>query len=119
MDPFRLLSINDAYAFVVSGHPDIWLHVDAAWAGVALSLPEKREQLFLADINSAARSLCINFHKVSTEFSPSAAFSTSMQWGLVNFDCSTLWVRDRLTLTQALDVTPLYLRTKEAEAGVS
>ncbi|KAL1756735.1 pyridoxal phosphate-dependent transferase [Schizophyllum commune] len=86
---------------VVSGHPDIWLHVDAAWAGVALSLPEEREQLFLADINSAAKSLCINFHK----------------WGLVNFDCSTLWVRDRLTLTQALDVTPLYLRTKEAEAG--
>ena len=69
MDPFRLLSINDAYAFVVSGHPDIWLHVDAAWAGVALSLPEKREQLFLADINSAAKSLCINFHKVSTVLS--------------------------------------------------
>ncbi|KAL1745769.1 pyridoxal phosphate-dependent transferase [Schizophyllum fasciatum] len=86
---------------VVSAHPDIWLHVDAAWAGVALSLPEMHEQLFLSDINKAANSLCINFHK----------------WGLVNFDCSTLWVRNRVTLTQALDVTPLYLRTKEAEAG--
>jgi aromatic-L-amino-acid/L-tryptophan decarboxylase len=40
-----------------------------------------------------------------------------LQWGLVNFDASTLWVRDRTHLTDALDVTPPFLRTKEGDAG--
>jgi aromatic-L-amino-acid decarboxylase len=40
-----------------------------------------------------------------------------MQWGLVNFDCSTLWVRDRTHLTNALDVTPEFLRTTHGDAG--
>jgi hypothetical protein len=39
------------------------------------------------------------------------------QWGLVNFDCSTLWVRDRTYLTDALDVTPEFLRTKHGDEG--
>lgn len=86
---------------VVREHPDIWLHVDAAWAGVALSCPELRAQLLLDEVNAVAYSFCTNFHK----------------WGLVNFDCSTLWVRDRLALTRALDVTPEFLRTKEGDAG--
>ncbi|KAH6914247.1 aromatic-L-amino-acid decarboxylase [Coprinopsis sp. MPI-PUGE-AT-0042] len=86
---------------VLREYPDIWLHVDAAWAGVALSCPEYRQQLSLTEINEHGTSLCVNFHK----------------WGLVNFDCSGLWVRDRKLLTDALDVTPLYLRTKEGDAG--
>jgi hypothetical protein len=32
------------------------------------------------------------------------------KWLLVNFDCSTLWVRDRIRLTSALVVDPLYLQ---------
>ncbi|QRW21306.1 aromatic-L-amino-acid decarboxylase [Rhizoctonia solani] len=82
-------------------YPDIWLHIDAAWAGVALACPEFREISYLGAINAYAHSFCTNFHK----------------WGLVNFDCSTLWVRDRTLLTDALDVTPEFLRTKQADAG--
>lgn len=40
-----------------------------------------------------------------------------MKWGLVNFDCSTLWVRERTLLTDALDVTPEFLRTKQGDTG--
>ncbi|KAJ7502871.1 pyridoxal phosphate-dependent transferase [Mycena galericulata] len=86
---------------VLQDHSDIWLHVDAAWAGVALCCPETHESLFLEAINAAADSFCTNFHK----------------WGLVNFDASTLWVRDRKTLTEALDITPPFLRTAHGDAG--
>lgn len=82
-------------------YPNIWLHIDAAWAGVALACPEFREISHLDAINQYAHSFCTNFHK----------------WGLVNFDCSTLWVRERTLLTDALDVTPEFLRTKQADAG--
>lgn len=40
-----------------------------------------------------------------------------MQWGLVNFDAALLWVKNRRDLTDALDVTPEFLRTRESEAG--
>ncbi|KAG6910564.1 hypothetical protein DXG01_009514 [Tephrocybe rancida] len=39
------------------------------------------------------------------------------EWGLVNFDASAMWVRDRKHLTDALDVTPPFLRTKQGDAG--
>lgn len=38
------------------------------------------------------------------------------QWGLVNFDASTLWVRSRTHLS-ALDITPPFLRTAHSDAG--
>ena len=34
-----------------------------------------------------------------------------------NFDCSALWVRDRTLLTDALNVTPEFLRTKHGDTG--
>jgi len=37
---------------------------------------------------------------------------------LTNFDASTLWVRERRQLINALDVTPEFLRTKEGDAGI-
>ncbi|KDQ27987.1 hypothetical protein PLEOSDRAFT_1097003, partial [Pleurotus ostreatus PC15] len=86
---------------VMKDYPDLWVHVDAAWAGVALSCPEHRESLHLNAINEHAHSFCTNFHK----------------WGLTNFDASTLWVRDRKYLTDALDVTPPFLRSAEGDAG--
>ena len=39
------------------------------------------------------------------------------KWGLTNFDASTLWVRDRTNLTDALDITPEFLRTKHGDEG--
>ncbi|KAJ6593608.1 pyridoxal phosphate-dependent transferase [Mycena capillaripes] len=86
---------------VLADHPEVWLHVDAAWAGIALCCPETRDALHLPTINAAADSFCTNFHK----------------WGLVNFDASTLWVRDHKTLTAALDITPPFLRTAHSDAG--
>ncbi|GIU91481.1 MAG: aromatic-L-amino-acid decarboxylase [Acidimicrobiia bacterium] len=76
----------------------MWLHVDAAYAGVAALLPEKRwinHGLELAD------SYCTNPHK----------------WLLTNFDCSAFWVADRTKLTEALSVTPPYLRNAASESG--
>ncbi|TFY73615.1 hypothetical protein EWM64_g10397 [Hericium alpestre] len=93
--------IADLGATIKEKFPFLWLHVDAAWAGVTLSCPEHREKAQLAGINEYADSLCVNFHK----------------WGLTNFDCSALWVRDRGLLVNALDVTPEYLRTKHGDAG--
>jgi hypothetical protein len=51
---------------VKADYPYFWLHVDAAWAGVALACPEHRERAQLEGINMYADSLCINFHKVGT-----------------------------------------------------
>ncbi|KAK0194309.1 pyridoxal phosphate-dependent transferase [Armillaria mellea] len=84
---------------VVKDHPYLRIHVDAAWAGVAFSCPEYREIGYLAEINDVADSFCTNFHK----------------WGLVNLEASALWVKDRKYLTEALDVTPPYMRTKQGD----
>ncbi|PCH37501.1 PLP-dependent transferase [Wolfiporia cocos MD-104 SS10] len=86
---------------VAKDYPDLWIHVDAAWAGVTLACPEYREVAQLDNINKYAWSVGTNYHK----------------WGLVNFDCALLWVRSRKDLTDALDVTPEFLRTKQSEAG--
>ncbi|OJT02117.1 Tyrosine decarboxylase 1 [Trametes pubescens] len=87
---------------VLKERPSIWLHVDAAWAGVAMACPEYRAFGKLEPINRYATSYGTNFHK----------------WGLVNFDASMLWVRNRRDLTDALDVTPEFLRTKQHDSGL-
>jgi aromatic-L-amino-acid/L-tryptophan decarboxylase len=105
-------------SFQVRENPNIWLHVDAAWAGVTLACPEFREQAYLSAINEYATSFCTNFHKVCNQTITSYDYQlNSIQWGLVNFDASTLWVRDRKNLTDALDVTPEFLRTKQGDEG--
>lgn len=71
--------------------PAIWLHVDAAYAGSAFICPEFRQLLNGIEY---ADSINLNPNK----------------WLLTNFDCSALWVRDRLKLTSALVVDPLYLQ---------
>ncbi|KAL5519895.1 hypothetical protein ACEPAG_1555 [Sanghuangporus baumii] len=86
---------------VAKGYPSLWIHVDAAWAGVTLACPEYRRTCYVDQINQFADSFCVNFHK----------------WGLVNFDCSGLWVRDRRHLIDALDITPEFLRSKHSEEG--
>jgi aromatic-L-amino-acid decarboxylase len=70
----------------------LWLHVDAAYAGAALVLPETRwaiEGLELAD------SFVMNCHK----------------WLMVNFDCSCLFVKDPKTLKKTFEIYPEYLLT--------
>jgi aromatic-L-amino-acid decarboxylase len=75
-----------------------WLHVDAAWSGVAAVCPEHRGML--AGIERAD-SLCINPHK----------------WLMTNFDCDLFWVRDREALTSSMSISPAYLRNPQTDAG--
>jgi aromatic-L-amino-acid decarboxylase len=82
----------------VAGEAGLWLHVDAAMAGIAALCPELRavnDGLDLAD------SYCTNPHK----------------WMGVNFDCDLFWVADRRPLVQALSILPEYLRTAAGDAG--
>jgi hypothetical protein len=103
----------------VSDYPDIWLHIDAAWLGAAFSCPEYRERCRVPAINEYADSVCVNFHKVWARsfLIPSAILKGATQWGLVSLDCSGMWVRNRKHLTEALDITPPFLRSSEGDAG--
>lgn len=75
-----------------------WVHVDAAWAGIAAICPELRE---LLDGVERADSFCTNAHK----------------WGLTAFDASLFWVRDGAALPAALGINPEYLRDAATESG--
>jgi aromatic-L-amino-acid decarboxylase len=75
-----------------------WLHVDAAWAGVAAACPELRWLVAGVDL---ADSFCTNPHK----------------WLLTNFDCDAFWVADRAALIGALSILPEYLRNAATESG--
>ena len=55
---------SDKHSLKAKDYPSLWVHVDAAWAGVALSCDEYRKELYLDEINSFANSFCTNFHKV-------------------------------------------------------
>ena len=81
----------------------IWVHVDAAYAGVALVCPEHRGGVEGGDVLARLDSFNTNLHK----------------WLLVNFDCSALFVRDRRPLVGALSVTPLaILRNDATDSGL-
>lgn len=71
---------------------DVHLHVDAAWAGSALMLPEVRETVSGLE---TVDSFVFNPHK----------------WLLTNFDCSAFFMRDPLALVNALSLTPAYLES--------
>ncbi|XP_054713370.1 aromatic-L-amino-acid decarboxylase-like [Uloborus diversus] len=75
----------------VCSKEDIWLHIDAAYAGSSFICPEFRP---LLDGVELADSFNFNPHK----------------WLLVGFDCSTMWVKNRLDITEAFSVNPTYLK---------
>jgi aromatic-L-amino-acid decarboxylase len=62
----RVLASLDESSFLHAAkhYPFLWLHVDAAWAGVAFVCPEYREACQLPAVNDYADSFCTNFHKV-------------------------------------------------------
>lgn len=77
---------------------NIWLHVDAAWAGSALILPEERWMIDGIDApDSRADSMVVNPHK----------------WLMTTVDCSVLFVRDPEAYTRAFSILPEYLKTAE------
>jgi aromatic-L-amino-acid decarboxylase len=91
VDPVRELA-------AIAADAGAWLHVDAAWAGVAAVAPEFR---WLNDGLEAADSYATNPHK----------------WLLTNFDCDTFWVADRTALVAALSILPEFLRNAATESG--
>lgn len=80
-----------AIADVCDDH-DLWLHVDAAYAGPAALLEEKK---WIMDGCERAHSLVTNPHK----------------WLLTPMDCSILYTRLPETLREAFSLTPEYLTT--------
>jgi aromatic-L-amino-acid decarboxylase len=91
LDPVRELAL-------IAHEYGAWLHVDAAWAGVAAVCPELR---WLNDGFELADSLCTNPHK----------------WLLTNFDCDAFWIADRAALIAAMSILPEYLRNTASESG--
>ncbi len=71
----------------------IWLHVDAAFAGTALLLPEYR---WMIKGIEQADSFVFNPHK----------------WMFTNFDCSVYLVKDADLLIKTFEILPEYLKTK-------
>jgi aromatic-L-amino-acid decarboxylase len=80
-------------------YPDIWIHVDAAYAGSALVCPEYQH---LCPHLSSFDSFNVNLHK----------------WLLVNFDCSAFFIKCRSDLMDTYSVTPSYLRNSYTESGL-
>ena len=72
----------------------IWLHVDAAWAGSAMIVPEER---WMSDGMELADSFVFNPHK----------------WLLTNFDCTSFFVREPEALLRTFEILPEYLKTRE------
>ena len=72
---------------------NIWLHIDAAYAGSALLLPEY--QNLIKGIEKAD-SFVFNPHK----------------WLFTNFDCSAYFVKDKDALINTFSILPEYLKTK-------
>uniref|UniRef100_A0A4W4E4Q6 Aromatic-L-amino-acid decarboxylase n=1 Tax=Electrophorus electricus TaxID=8005 RepID=A0A4W4E4Q6_ELEEL len=77
----------------------MWMHIDAAYAGSAFICPEFRP---LLDGVEFADSFNFNPHK----------------WLLVNFDCSTMWVKRRADIIGAFKMDPLYLKHDHQESGL-
>jgi aromatic-L-amino-acid/L-tryptophan decarboxylase len=88
----------DAIAPIATAE-QLWLHVDAAYAGVAAMVPGCEWMLRGAD---RADSIVVNPHK----------------WLFTPFDLSVLYCRRMDAIRRAFSLTPEYLRTSEAEAGV-
>ncbi len=71
---------------------NIWLHVDAAFAGSALLLPEYR---WMIEGIEQADSFVFNPHK----------------WLFTNFDCSVYFVKSAQLLIKTFEILPEYLKT--------
>jgi len=82
----------EAIGFICREH-DLWLHIDAAFGGSALILPEYRWMIEGIDM---ADSFVFNPHK----------------WMFTNFDCSAYFVKDKEALINTFSILPEYLKTK-------
>lgn len=81
-------------------YPNIWLHVDAAYAGNAFICPELKP--FLSGIEYA-QSFNTNPNKLL----------------LTTFDCSAMWVKEKSKLDSALSLNQLYFDNNSINNGDS
>lgn len=81
----------------ITSRYSLWLHVDAAYAGTALLLPEYR---WMIEGIKHVDSFVFNPHK----------------WMFTNFDCSAYFVKDPGALVRTFEILPEYLKTNEEEA---
>lgn len=88
MDPLRAIG-------EVCRRHNVFLHVDAAWAGSALILPHHRP---LLDGIEHVDSFVFNPHK----------------WLFTNFDCSAHFVRDPQALIRTFAINPAFLMSRES-----
>lgn len=77
---------------------DIWLHIDAAYAGAALCCPENRALMTGIEW---ADSFNFNLHK----------------WMMVNFDCCAMWFKNSNAVVDAFTVHRIYLDHKHQGAS--
>jgi len=85
VDPIKEIS-------VICKKYNLWLHIDAAYAGSALILPEYRGMINGIE---KADSFVFNPHK----------------WLFTNFDCSAYFVKDKGALIRTFEILPEYLKT--------
>ena len=91
VDPIR--SIGE-----ICRNEDLWLHIDAAYAGNAMLCPEFRH------------------HQDGVELADRYTFNPH-KWLMVNFDCSVFYVADRGPLIDCLSILPPYLKNEASESG--
>ncbi|HET6274454.1 MAG TPA: pyridoxal-dependent decarboxylase [Candidatus Cybelea sp.] len=90
VDPVREIA-------AIARESGVWLHVDAAYAGIAAIVPEYRA---LFDGVELADSVVVNPHK----------------WMFVPMDLSVLFLKDESTVRRAFSLVPEYLTTPESDA---
>ena len=84
---------------VAADFPGLWLHIDAAYAGAAL--------------------VCEEYQHLTAPFSSFDSFNMNMhKWLLTAFDASCLFIKRRRDLTDALSITPSYLRNDYSDKGL-
>lgn len=89
IDPIRAIG-------EICRHYAVWLHIDAAFSGTALLLPEMR---WMNDGVALADTFVFNPHK----------------WMFTNFDCTAYFVKDPAALVRTFEILPEYLKTPEGD----
>jgi len=88
----------DEIGKVCKKYPNLWLHVDTAYAGSAFICPEYR---YLSKGLDQSDSFVVNFNK----------------WMMVNLECSALYLRNSKDFTDSYNVDPLYLKHEHQETA--
>ncbi|KAH7639596.1 histidine decarboxylase [Dermatophagoides farinae] len=83
----------------IANEENIWIHVDAAYAGTAFICPEFRTWM------------------IGIEMTQSIAFNPS-KWMMVHFDCTAMWVKNSGSLHRTFNVDPLYLKHENTGLAV-